>query len=111
MPEVKEGKPIQEYFDTNINAGVNQLVDSFPITTFINAKWVIALTNLTTNDIRTETVHAVHRQSLNPSYNITDIKGSVSRTLDILLDSGVIKLYIQNDEAVTIKAQVSRESF
>ena len=111
MTVVIGGKPVIDYFEANVSASVDQLMDTIPITTSKTFEWLYSLEDTTNNTYRRAKIHATHKQSVNPDYSITNINGdSVSHTVSVLLDAGNIKLYIQNDEAVTVIVRVSRIS-
>lgn len=111
MPEVIGGKPIISFFESNVSASVNQLMDTIALDVSKTFEWTYSLEDTTNSKYRSGKIYATHKDSANPDYSISNIQGdSLSHAISVLLDGTNIKLYIQNNEAVTLKIKASRIS-
>jgi len=109
MAVIKGGKPLEGYKSEVVGIGVNQEMDSVPITQATTYEWLLSIEDNVNNKFSSSKIHATHRQSLNPDWSHGHWTGDkISITVTILLNAGVVSLYIQNDEGNALTVKVRR---
>lgn len=84
-------------------------VDTLPVATTRAVKWIVTLTNTTSNEVRSFEVLAMHRNGANPTHNTYSVLGdNVSHTLDVKIVATDLVLEITNNEAVSIVVDAAR---
>lgn len=112
MAEIIGGKPLKSYKEFNVNATINQLVESFPITQATSATLYFMIECTTENKLRSGKLKLSHIDSANPEYIVNEVLGdSIPHEFSVLLVGSTIEVYFKNDDIHTVLVKISKSSF
>jgi len=80
-------------------ASTSKVVDAVDTATSRSVKWVLSITNPTTNDTQTSEVLAQHRNGGSPSHNRFAIIGDpIDLSVNVIINATNLELQITNNE-------------
>jgi hypothetical protein len=90
-------------------ASSSKIVDTINTSTSKSVKWILAVTNTTTNDTQTSEVLAQHRNGISPSHNRFAVIGdTINLSVDVVINASNLELEITNNETNDISILARR---